>query len=194
MVIAADAGADQVLRCGRIADVVIGDFDSISEETLKVHDQTHQIDDQEGTDVDKLFGYLERKAFGSVTIVGAEGDLPDHFLATVHSAAKSGLDVSFGFRRGMGWIIRGGAPRSLFLPLGRRFSLLPIAGGHLESLTGVQWPLTNVSLSPLGQTSISNVVMGDRVEVDLRSGVALAFAEFSEGEMPRWEDSHEVNG
>ena len=185
-ILAADAGADLLLGVQLIPHLVIGDMDSVSQSALSAAREISRIGHQDNTDCDKLLLHAAEEGHPSVTLIGVEGDLPDHVLAILHSAARSALDVRLAYRRGIGWIVKPGRSRRISTQTGRRTSLLaiePCEGVHLE---GCQWPLRNAELSPTGPTSISNRTEADEVAVTIAKGAALLFVEFPFEEMPVW--------
>jgi thiamine pyrophosphokinase len=172
-ILAADGGADLVLQAGFQPEIVIGDLDSLQATAENFADVRH-LADQYTTDCDKLLALASELGHTEITLACVEGSRPDHALATLHSAARSNLEVRLVFRRGIGLILRPG--RTYRLTANSRVSLLPLVPCRLKSLTGVRWPLESVVLDPLGLTSISNEGEGP-VAAELLDGAAFLFAE-----------------
>lgn len=185
-IIAADAGADLLLDIEVIPHLVVGDMDSASTPALNNAREHLRVGDQDTTDCDKLLGRVAEEGHSMVTLIGVEGDLPDHVLATLHSAAKSRLDIRLAYRRGIGWIVRSGCPRRIATKPGRRLSLLALEPCEGVHLSGCQWPLRDARLSPAGATSISNRTESDEAVVTIDKGCALLFLEYPPDEMPVW--------
>jgi len=185
-IIAADAGADLLMRLGITPDATIGDMDSISRETLSVVPASQHMFDQDTTDCDKLLAYAAKEGHPSVTLIGIEGDLPDHVLAILHSAARSSLDIRLAYRRGMGWIVKPRQSRRIATKPGRRVSLLAIEACHGVHLQGTKWLLEDASLSLEHGTSVSNRTEGTELTVSLAKGAALLFVEVPKDELPIW--------
>jgi thiamine pyrophosphokinase len=185
-ILAADGGANILYGCGIAPHVVIGDLDSISENARNAAHEVIRVDDQNSTDCDKLLLYAQEKGFVAITLACGEGDLPDHVLATLQSAARSSLDVRIAYRRGIGWIIKPNKPFDIETSSNRRLSLLPITNCEGVTLRGCHWQLEHAPLSPAGLTSISNRTEGGGVRVTMTKGVALLFIEFEPAEMPLW--------
>jgi len=170
-IFAADGAANRLREIGVVPTATIGDLDSLKSPEnagLVIHDQG-----QDDSDCDKLLRLIQSRGFTSVTLVGAEGDRLDHVLGTLFSAVRSGLDVQFILRRAHGWLIRPGSVVTVAAPLGAGASLMPIEPCELVDLSGVEWPLANVRLTPTGQVSLSNRVTGPEVRVEILSGSAL---------------------
>ena len=185
-VYAADAGADLLMRVGAIPHLVLGDMDSISGEALKFFANTEHSVDQDTTDCEKLLARVASDGYHSVTLIGVEGDLPDHVLATLHAAASFDLDIRLAYRKGIGYIVKPEFPRILPTSPGRRVSLLPLEICHGASLQGVRWDLTDSALGPRGSKSISNAATGAEIRAQISSGAALLFVEMSPEEIPIW--------
>ena len=180
---AADAGADALHAAGVTPHLVVGDLDSLKTDRAAFPDVREDLSEA-STDCDKLLAVLAAEGFARVTLINVTGDLPDHELAILHSAARSGLACRLVFTRGFGYVLVGPS-RHVFAGLGR-VSLLPLTFCAGVSLGGVKWPLRNVDLDALGTTSISNESASAIVEVSLASGAAFLFIEASPA--PSWSE------
>ena len=185
-VIAADAGADLLLEVETVPHLIIGDMDSISPLGLAGAGEKLLVADQDTTDCDKLLAQVTKEGHLSVTLVGVEGDLPDHVLATLHSAARSELDVRLAYRRGVGWIVKPDRTRRVATKPGRRLSLLALEPCEGVRLTGCKWPLESAQLGLQNSTSISNRTEAAEAIVTIDKGAALLFIEYPIEEMPYW--------
>lgn len=186
IVIAADGAANRLFEAGLKPDRIVGDFDVVSREardsgTLLVRDP-----DQSRTDCDKLLSLVKAGGHSQVTLVSVEGDLPDHELATLHSAVASGIDVRFAYRRGMGWIVRSSASCRARVSVGARISLLPISPCLGVTMGGVHWAVSGRTMEPGGFSSVANIATQRDVTAELLEGSALLFVEYVPEEMPFW--------
>lgn len=186
VVIAADAGADLLLRVDEVAHLVIGDMDSVSPRGLTSARQSLAVEDEQTTDCDKLLAHVAGLGHPAVTLIGVEGDLPDHVLAILHSAARSDLDVRLAYRRGLGWIASPSLPRKIKTLPGRRLSLLNLERCEGVTMTGCHWPLHDAVLSLADQASVSNRTEDNEITVTIGKGKAFLFIEFSSDELPVW--------
>lgn len=188
LLVAADSGGDTLLEAGYRPHVLLGDLDSASETARDAAHALLERPDQSSTDCDKLLHHLHEIGVGAVTLAAVEGDLPDHVLGTVHSAAKGAstfdMRVRLAFRRGIGFIVARHAVVST-VP-GRRISVLPVTECLGVRLEGVRWPLEGAELHPMGLTSLSNQAAASQVKLEIGQGVALLFAEMPDEEMPAW--------
>ncbi len=180
LIVAADGAADRLILAGMPPHITIGDLDSLSEEAQNYLTDVRKDVDQETTDADKLLALVEALGHRSVTLIGSEGDLPDHQLAVYHSALACDLSVRFVFRRGIGFLVRAEDSLTVDCLVGSRVSLLPLAPADGVSLKGVEWELLNAPLALGARVSISNVAAGVGVSVSVGSGAALLFVETGE--------------
>ena len=153
-VVAADGGADRLLRLGCVPQAVIGDLDSISAPArLRLKDRLFPILEQTTTDFDKA---LRSIAAPFVLGVGFSGARLDHGLAVLNGLARhpdkrclllGPRDLTFL------------APRDLTLrlPLGSRLSLFPM-GPVQGTSQGLRWPLQGLRFAPAGLIGTSNAV------------------------------------
>jgi thiamine pyrophosphokinase len=182
--IAADAGADRLLEAGLEVPVVVGDLDSLSPDAREGAGAVLQDPSQDSSDCDKLLAYAHADGVDRITLINAEGDRPDHFLATLQSAARSPLEVRLALRRGLGYVLKPGAERRFFVPGGTRLSLLPLTRCEDVTLEGAVWPVAGEALDPLGKTSLSNRARDQGLVARIGSGAAFLFLEV--GPEPAW--------
>ena len=87
LVVAADAGADRLLKFNIVPDWIIGDLDSISEKAItKLEDWTITNKDIQKTDLEKAVDFAFEKGVKEIVIVGWEGGRIDHTLAALGMA------------------------------------------------------------------------------------------------------------
>ena len=160
-IVAADGGADRVLRLGRQPEAVIGDMDSISPAAKAVlAGRLFPIPEQASTDFDKA---LRSIAAPFVLGLGFSGARLDHGLAVLNALVRhpdrrclivSARDVTFL------------SPLELTLTLlpGSRLSLFPMGPVTAES-TGLRWPLHGLEFAPDAIIGTSNQVAAPKVQL-----------------------------
>ncbi len=159
--LAADGGANMAVAEGLRPELVIGDFDSVTAETLATigPDRQMHIPEQESTDFEKC---LMRIRAPFILGLGFMGPRADHGLAAwnalvrhagAHCILLGPKDLAFA------------APARLALDLapGTRISLFPMARVTGQS-RGLRWPIDGLVLAPDGRVGTSNEAEG---QVDL---------------------------
>ena len=167
--VAADGGADRLLRLGCEPQAVIGDFDSISKQAqARLAGRLFPIPEQATTDFDKA---LRSVAAPFVLAIGFSGARLDHGLAVLNGLVRhkdrrclvmGGQDVTFL------------APRALTLrlPVGSRLSLFPMGPVEGES-EGLRWPLQGIRFAPDGMIGTSNEVSAPEVHLRFSADLML---------------------
>ena len=155
-VVAADGGADRLLRLGVEPEAVIGDMDSITTKAqARLAGRLFPIREQATTDFDKA---LRSVSAPFVVGVGFSGARLDHGLAVLNGLVRhadrrcillSSTDVVFLAPRDMALTLRVGTRLSLY-PMG------PVSG----SSQGLRWPLEGLQFDPAGMIGTSNQVTG----------------------------------
>ncbi len=161
--VAADSGADRLLRLGVMPAAVIGDMDSISARAKAEIPVQHQrlVAEQATTDFDKALRLIEAPL---VLALGFAGARLDHGLAAMSTLVARAerrciligpQDLAFA------------APPRLELDLvpGEPLSLFPMAPvtGRSE---GLEWPIAGISFAPDGMIGTSNRVQARRVVLE----------------------------
>lgn len=163
LAVAADSGADRLLRLGILPEAVIGDMDSISVEAraeIPVERQ-HLVAEQVTTDFDKALRLVEAPL---VLALGFAGARLDHGLAafsTLIARAERRCiligpqDLAFA------------APPRLELAVapGEAVSLFPMTQvtGRSE---GLEWPIAGLDFAPDGMIGTSNRAVARRVVLE----------------------------
>lgn len=151
--VAADGGADRLLRLGHMPEAAIGDFDSISAKARAALGEArlHHIAEQDTTDFDKA---LRSVAAPFVLGLGFTGARIDHGLAVLNALGRhAGRRVLLVGPRDVTFL----APPELALrlPVGTRLSLFPLADVRGES-SGLHWPIGGIDFHPRGPIGTSN--------------------------------------
>lgn len=155
--IAADGGANAAILAGFTPDAVIGDFDSINEETKgKVNPaHLHYIAEQDSTDFDKCLRNIDAPL---ILAIGFTGARIDHQLANFNTLVRypqkrcillGNSEIAFLCPPTFSLNLASGAPVSLF----------PF--GAVEGVSdGLRWPIQGISFAPDGRVGTSNEATG----------------------------------
>jgi thiamine pyrophosphokinase len=155
-VVAADGGADRLLRLGVEPEAVIGDFDSITAEArTRLAGRLFPIPEQATTDFDKALRSI-RAPF--VIGVGFAGARLDHGLAVLNGLVShpDRICLILGARD---VVFLAPLQMRLDLKVGSRLSLFPMGAVEGDS-EGLRWPLQGLQFAPDGVIGTSNEVTG----------------------------------
>ncbi len=156
-VVAADGGADAVLRRGLAPLAVIGDFDSISDGARAAipAERQHHIPDQDSTDFGKCLALIDAPLILGVGFTGAR---PDHELAALNALVRHPEKRCVLIGEEMVTFLA--PPRiSLSLGAGSLLSLFPL--GPVEGWSGgLEWPIRGIPFAADGRIGTSNRVTG----------------------------------
>ena len=161
VLVAADSGADRLLRLGAEPQAVIGDLDSISAAArARLERRLFRIDEQLTTDFDKALRSIQAPFVLGLGFAGARAD---HGLAVLNTLVRhpdrrcfilSGSDVTF----------LAPADLTLNLPIGTRLSLFPMGPVSGQS-EGLRWPINGLNFAPDGMIGTSNEVCAGQVRL-----------------------------
>jgi thiamine pyrophosphokinase len=178
IVVAADGGANVCRTYGVAPDVIIGDLDSVTSETLKDSGGSLlvRVKRQDNTDLEKALDFLAGNGVREAVILGADGRRIDFTLGNLSVLwryyGRLSLTVA-----GDGWYavpVRG--RMSLTAPAGTVVSVIP--NGRVAGLTlrGFRYPLRDAVMR-IGEIGVSNVVRSRPASVTVRSGSLLVIVQ-----------------
>lgn len=158
--VAADGAARRALEAGVMPRAVVGDMDSLDDETRAriPDDRIWRVAEQDSTDFDKALRHI---AAPLVLAVGFTGQRLDHELAVYNSLVRHPDRAVIVI--GEEDICCHCPPRlTLTLNPGTRVSLFPMKAATVDA-TGLKWPLDGLALAPWGRVGTSNESTGARV-------------------------------
>lgn len=162
--IAADGGANALCTMGLLPEATLGDLDSLTAATRAklASDTVHLITEQESTDFAKCLRMISAPL---ILGLGFTGTRIDHMLACFSALASSPSKPCILFAPEQ--LITLCPPRlNIDLPEGMPVSLYPLAPVTGKS-TGLDWPIDQLTLSPLGRIGTSNRASGGQVTLEV---------------------------
>lgn len=180
-IIAADGGATHCLKLNITPSLIIGDFDSISNEASIAYSQVPLIKypkDKDETDLElaihKAFSLNSKK----VGLFAATGNRVDHTLANLHLLRKFPAKLFIYTENETIFAINetiATNPYEISADLDQTVSFLPLGGGVSSVTTkGFKWELKNADLNE-NFYSISNVCIAKNPTICLKKGDLLVF-------------------
>lgn len=183
---AADGGANHLLKMGILPEIVIGDLDSIDEDTLfeltsaEVEIKQYS-EDKDETDIELALHYAVELRPSAILIVGALGGRLDQTLANlsiltdptlpkIDIRMDDGVEEVFFCRASTA----NGGQVEVQGRSGDIISLIPwhgsVEGVHTE---GLQWPLYGETLFSDKSRGISNRMVNETASIRIQSGLLL---------------------
>jgi thiamine pyrophosphokinase len=175
--ICADGGANTAARFGGTPHLIIGDLDSVKNETLAefCNVTVKRQKDQNSTDLEKALTAAIRKKYAEIIVLGATGRRLDHAIGNLSALAKFSKKANVKFVDDTGEFIPVPQTLRLTLPLGTNISLLPLSQCNHIVTTGLKWNLNNESLQLGIREGTSNVVVSSHVTLKVQSGSLIAY-------------------
>ncbi|WP_294250144.1 thiamine diphosphokinase [uncultured Chryseobacterium sp.] len=157
-------------------DFISGDFDSHSGKDEPIYDGKFiYTPDQDKTDFHKALEIILEKRYRKVDVLGASGGEQDHFLGnlTVAFAFKEQMDIRFCDAFSTYYFV----PEKVVLQgvKNKMVSLYPFPAVENITTRGLNWPLTNGSLSITSRIGTRNFAVDDEVAIEYEKGALLVF-------------------
>jgi thiamine pyrophosphokinase len=171
LTVVCDGALDRVLRLEIKPDIVIGDFDSITEKPTLLHTTYIELEDQETTDLEKAIDHLVSKGYADINVVWGTGKRLDHTLNNFATLAKySEIQI----------VLLDDYSKTFILPKkyekryenGQAISLVPIHTAKGITTKNLKYNLNNGELIMDTKSGSSNEAKGDGlVSISYKEGV-----------------------
>ena len=179
-IIAADGGAETMLRLGLQPHVVIGDMDSLSQKSRNILQKrgVQFIEfkkEKDETDTELSLLHAIEKGATAITIFGGSmGDRVDHVLANILLATLSPIPLRFIHGNQIAWIMKGPTKIVLKGKKGDLLSLIPLQNDVTGLVShGLFYQLKNDRLVFGKPRGTSNVLTGKKAGLSFASGTLL---------------------
>jgi thiamine pyrophosphokinase len=181
LVIAADGGARNALACNLIPDLVIGDFDSLTEAELRMLEaQGAAIErhppEKDATDLELVLLAAASHGCNPIHILGGVGDRLDQTIANIYLLGLPQLqhcEVRLVAGKQTVWL---GHPGTTFVngTPGDTLSLIPLSGAARAITTeGLYYQLRGETLTFGPARGISNVLTAPQASITFTAGILL---------------------
>lgn len=182
-IIVADSGMEFMRRAGKHPDMIIGDFDSVKQDTLAFFKNQSTILWKElnpiKDDTDTEFAIRQAICIGAkeITLIGGTGTRLDHVLGNI---ALLGIGLTEQVQIQI--IDAHNRIRMIDAPIcikkeeqfGSYVSLIPYNGSVCGlTLKGFKYPLTDFNLKPYNSLGISNEIIEEKAEISFEAGTLL---------------------
>ncbi len=192
MILAADGGARHCLKIGVRPQVVIGDFDSLSNEEIATLEAAevqlirYPVDKDE-TDLELTLDYSVTIGATEITLYGLLGGRWDMTFANILLlASPSYAHIFFRIINGntIAYLLHGGEILNLHARPGALVSAIPlISPARGITYQGLEWPMENATLPWGTPKGVSNKMISTKAQISLEEGLLLVFVINSESLM-----------
>lgn len=181
--IAADSGMNFLHRNNIIPDVIAGDFDSVSLESLDAFSKMEGVEMlrlnpiKDDTDTEFVIREAIRRGATSVTVLGATGTRLDHVLANVYLLGiglEEGVEIQLVDAHNRIRMIEDSIEISKAEQFGGFVSVLPVKGDAKGvTLEGMKYPLKGADVSCFSSLGVSNEIVDDVARISVEQGTLL---------------------
>jgi thiamine pyrophosphokinase len=174
--LAADGGANHLARLGLRPTAVIGDLDSMSDETRSWlgEDCLIQKIDQDRTDLEKAIEYaFDELGVQSMTVLAALGGRTDHDLANLGLLARLAMGDRLIFESQDQRVLAVAGEANLAATPGETWSFWTFDPSVRVDIEGVRWPVTDAALDAGRSPSISNQAVSDEIRIRTMGGAVI---------------------
>lgn len=185
-VIAADSGLRHTLSLNLTPNLIVGDFDSVSEHDLaKFADIPHETHptDKDFLDLEIALNHAKKLKASSIILFGATGSRLDQSFAALMIAAKhvkAGHDLSIYTGKQSIYYLAGTMSKTFDLVQNALFSVLSFVETSVVSLSNASYPLECHSLNFGVGLGVSNRVAKTPLSVSLKGGLIAVIVEHNE--------------
>ena len=179
-ILCADKGTDYCLKIGLVPDIIVGDLDSISEDSLKIVEKKKIPikkfpTRKNSTDTELAVDYLIEKNFKDITIFGAIGSRMDHTLANIFLLKKLKDEKVVGrIIDKYNTIYLVDTELTIYNKNDYYLSIIPITdNGVLISLEGFEYNLEKTRISFGSTLGISNSIQKSKGHIRVYEGMCL---------------------
>lgn len=180
-IICADHGAEHARQFGITPNTIIGDLDSVSNETLTYfRDKGVEIilnPDQETNDFEKALQYLAKDFFGDVIVLGMTGGRTDHTISNFSVMLRytdrfRSLVAHDSFAEHQ-FLTSNRNACSLDCAVGTTLSLLPFGEATAITTHNLKYPLDRETLRLGEREGLSNVAIASPITISIDHGSLL---------------------
>lgn len=183
LLIAADSGLEYFFEKEKTPDVIVGDFDSVTERTRNCFLQNKDIEirrfdsHKDYTDTELAFRTAIEKESDEIHLLAATGTRLDHMLGTVRMlglALEQNIPAFMADVCNRLRLIDKKTVLKRQTQYGKYVSLIPLTNEVTGiTLSGFEYPLTDFTMKGFQALGISNEITGEEAVIELKSGILI---------------------
>jgi thiamine pyrophosphokinase len=190
IVIATDGAAKYVREMNFTPHIIIGDLDSIDEETRAFYESSSTIiiheATQYSTDFEKALDHcIGEYQIGSVCVLGIHGKQTDHlmtnFSVLLRYSKKISMISAFDATHMHYFLHEGKLITSIEKPENTKISLMPLPIAFGVRTEGLFYPISNEDMTFGEREGLSNILSTSPARITIASGALLVSVPFSIG-------------
>lgn len=173
-IIAADGGANKLIKYNIVPHYIIGDFDSVNLTTIeyfKKKSELINIKRQDDTDIEKALKYVIKLGFKEVVLFGLTGDRLDHTICNLGIVLKFYNKISILLVSENSLLYPISNKIEINTKIGETISLYGFDKKNKITTEGLLYPITNENLSFGGKESTSNQSISNKITIKIRTGI-----------------------
>ena len=179
LIIACDGAMKNCAESSIAVDFLIGDMDSISDETLQYAESKNteiiKILDQQNNDLSKAISFAQNLSPQSIDIIGVDGGRSDHQFANYFSLFECQVDTTLHLDDCKVIPVNKSNPMIRSIELEKEFSVFSIGQSFGVNLSGGKWELNDAELSP-SSVGLHNVAVADNLIINCSDGNLLVLS------------------
>ena len=183
VVMAVDSGMEYLYRAGVLPDIIVGDLDSVSSETLDYFREQEQIEmcvlnpEKDDTDTEHAIREAIRRGASKISIIAGTGKRLDHVLGNITMLGiglQENVSMCLVDENNRIQMIDGNTTLRKAGQYGRFVSLIPWSDEVVGvTLKGFKYPLSDYTMDKFSSLGISNEIVDEEAEISLTSGCLL---------------------
>lgn len=178
MIICADGGANRARDAGLTPDYIVGDLDSMTDETRRTFSSAQIVyrPSQYETDLEKTLHFAVDLGVTHALLVGITGFRLDHQLVNLNIAEKfcDRMEIETHDDFGVGQFIRQ-TEASFAAAIGQQISLIAFRRAAGISTAGLKYPLDIEALEWAMRDGLSNEVIASPVTISVERGTVFCY-------------------
>lgn len=181
-IICADGGANSAKKLRIIPDFIIGDLDSIENNTLKYFQSKitiFQIKRQNDTDIEKCLKFAISKKYEETVLLGVTGDRLDHTICNLGIVIKFFGKIKIHISAENSFLSAYNKSIVIKSKINEIISLYAFDKKTFISSKGLKYPLTKSNLAFGVKESTSNVSTLESIELKIIGGIVFVVRDFN---------------
>lgn len=170
LLICTDGAASTLQQFDITPNVIIGDFDSLANASVRFpNSQVEKVDDQNTTDLEKALQFCMKFSNKRIICLGALGGFADHAIHNLSLLLRYSAHLDLCFlnptNEGREWIFKLKANTRIYTPPKSIISFFPFPETTLTALT-LEWPLDRTHIKQIEDAAVRNRTTAELTDID----------------------------